>query len=576
MTARKRAVPTRRIRVGVLLSSPEVPAWIWTAIRDIAASSHAEIVAVAVTAGPRGRRRPFRGLLRRIDELLDHRIPADQDAFVRKDARPLLPGVPVQRLRRRAGAARMLGNEDVAGLQALDLDVLLWLGEGARPRGDVLRVARAGLWSFHLGDSRERRGGPSGFWEVHDRWPVTGAALQILADDPARSLTLGRTSTATVPTSIKRTRNALVWAALPLLERALEALRREGVDAFLDRVVRENAAPSFYSNRRFRSPGLADLLVHAARRATRLAWIVVRRPVSRQQWVLYYGLADDLIEDCSRLRPLAPPVDRFWADPHVVMVGDRYFVFVEELPYATGKGHIAVIEIDDEGRPGPARKVLEEAHHLSYPLVFEHDGDYFMVPESAARRTIDLYRATAFPDRWAFVEHLMTGIEAYDATLLREHDRWWLFASVIKYPGAGSGELVLYSSDRLTGGDWRLHPASPLWSDVTGARPAGAILRRNGRLFRPAQDGSGLYGRAIKLNEILELTEDSYRERLVSRIEPGWNRRITRTHTIAHAGRLTVVDALWRRSRWAVPTLRRADETAATDDQARRSLRASS
>ena len=576
MTARRRAVPTRRTRVGLLLSSPEVRAWAWTAIRDIAASRHAEIVAVAISAGRRGRRRPFRGLLRRIDELLDRRIPADQDAFVRKDARPLLPGVPVQRLRRSEGGARTPGNEDVSGLQARDLDVLLWFGEGGRPRGDLLRVARAGLWSFHLGDRRERRGGPSGFWEVHDRWPVTGAALQILTDDPARSLTLGRTSTATVPTSIKRTRNALVWAALPLLERALEALGREGVDAFLDRVVRENAAPSFYSNRRFRSPGLADLLVHAARRATRLAWIVARRPVSRQQWVLYYGLADDLIEDCSRLRPLAPPVDRFWADPHAVIVGDRYFVFVEELPYATGKGHIAVIEIDAEGRPGPARKVLEEAHHLSYPLVFQHDGDYFMVPESAARGTIDLYRATAFPDRWAFVEHLMTGIEAYDATLLHEHDRWWLFASVIKYPGAGSGELVLYSSDRLAGGDWRLHPASPLWSDVTGARPAGAILRRNGRLFRPAQDGSGLYGRAIKLNEILELTEDTYREQLVSRIEPGWNRRIMRTHTIAHAGRLTVVDALWRRSRWALPTLGREEETAATDDQARRSLRASS
>jgi hypothetical protein len=219
--------------------------------------------------------------------------------------------------------------------------------------------------------------------------------------------------------------------------------------------------------------------------------------------------------------------------------------------------------------------VLEEAHHLSYPLVFEHEGDYFMVPESAARGTIDLYRATAFPDRWTFVEHLMTGIDAYDATLLREHDRWWLFASVIRYRGAGSGELVLYSSDRLIGGDWRLHPASPLWSDVTGARPAGAILRRNGRLFRPAQDGSGLYGRAIRLNEILELTEATYRERLVSQIEPGWNRRIKRTHTLAHAGRLTVVDALWRRSRCALALTPRTDELASADDQARRSFTAS-
>jgi len=217
--------------------------------------------------------------------------------------------------------------------------------------------------------------------------------------------------------------------------------------------------------------------------------------------------------------------------------------------------------------------VLAEPHHLSYPFVFEHDGAIYMVPESGERGTVDLYRATSFPDRWTFVEHLMTGLEAYDATLLREHDRWWLFASVFKYKGAGSGELNLYSSDRLIGGEWRLLPASPLSSLVTGSRPAGAILRRNGRLYRPAQDGSGIYGRAIKLYEILELTEDTYREQLVSSIEPAWNPRITRTHTLAHTGRLTVLDALWSRSRWTLPPGRSG--RLATADQERRSFRAS-
>jgi hypothetical protein len=315
-------------------------------------------------------------------------------------------------------------------------------------------------------------------------------------------------------------------------------------------------------------------VVHAARRTARLAELVARRRLRRQQWILYYGLADDLVQACWRLRPLVPPGDRFWADPHVLEVGGRYYVFIEELLYARGRGHISVIEIDADGRSGAARKVLEEPHHLSYPFVFEHEGAMYMVPESAERGTVDLYRAESFPDRWTFVEHLITGLDAYDATLLREHDRWWLFTSVIRYKGAGSGELNLYSSDRLIGGDWRLHPASPLSSLVTGARPAGAIFRRNGRLYRPAQDGSGLYGRAIKLHEILELTEDVYREELVSSIEPAWNRRITRTHTLAHAGRLTVLDALWTRSRWAIPALR-GEEPAATTDQEPRSLTAS-
>lgn len=562
---------TGRIRVGLLLDSLDVRAWVWTAIHEMITSSHVEIVAVGIVAGAgdagaqadNGRGMPFRRALQRIDELLDRRIPADEDAFVRKNARPLIADKPVLQLERLGSSSpAVLAPEGVAALKALDLDTVLWFGNGDL-RGDILHVARAGVWSIHQGDDRKRRGGPPGFWEVHEGWPVTGGSLEILGDNPEHGQTLGRTAIATVPTSIKRTRNALIWTALPLLGRALEQLHSEGVENFLQRTARENASPIFYSNPLFGSPGLTDLVVHGARRVARLVDNVARKRIGRQQWNLYYALGDDLVRACWRLRPLVPPIDRFWADPHVLEVGDRYFVFVEELIYATGKGHISVIEIDGEGHCSPSRKVLEEPHHLSYPFVFEHDGDIFMVPESSARGTVDLYRAASFPDRWDFVEHLMTGIDAVDATLLRERDRWWLFASVTKYRGAGSGELNLYSSDRLIGGNWRPHPANPLSSDVTRSRPAGAILGRGGRLYRPAQDGSGVYGRAIQLHEILELTETAYREELVTSIEPRWNHRVTRTHTLAHAGRLTVLDALVTTFRWGTAsTAERGDERA--------------
>ncbi len=549
----------KRLRVGLLLDSFEVPAWVRVAIDEVAASSYGRIVVVALTgAGERNGQSSgplhrvgsaFRQLLWRLDQLADLRIPADRDAFAPRDTRGALKGVPVQRVDpMQAGDVDTFAAEDIAALRAMNLDVVLRFGT-REIRGDILGVARSGVWAFRHSENRIA-GGPAGFWEVHESSPVSGASLQLLTDDPDGGPVLARTSTATVLTSIKRNRNGLYWKALPLLTRTLERLQRDGPVAFRENVDRANAAPIFYSKRLFRSPGARDILSHAVRRLARLARLVGRKLLTRQQWVLFYGLADDLETACWRLQPLVPPRDRFWADPHVLKVGDRYYVFVEELLFASGKGHVSVIEIDGEGHHSAARKVLEEPHHLSYPFAFEHDGGYFMIPESSGRRTIDLYRASSFPDRWTFVEHLMTNLEAVDVTLLNEGGRWWLFASVIIHPGDDAGELLLYSSDRLIGGEWRLHPASPLTSDVWNSRPAGAILRRNGRLYRPAQDGSGTYGRAIKLNEIVELSEVAYQEQEVTGIEPDWDARITRTHTLAHVGRLTVLDALRPRWKW--------------------------
>jgi hypothetical protein len=537
-----------------------VPLWVWAAIRELMGSSYAQIVVVAVNGRapeqapeewPARLRRNAERLLTRVDALSDRRVPAKHDAFRSRDAGPLLAGVPVLHVDPAPPEApETFGPDHLAELRALELDVLVRLGFPVL-RGGILDVARSSVWSFDHGDREAGHGSPVAFWEVHDAAPVTVATLRLLSNDEGGDLELARTTSATVPTSVRRNRNALYWKALPLLPRALQRLQLEGDATFLANARRTTAAATPDATQAPREPNLTDLAVHATRRLGRLAGIAGRTLLMRRQWILFYTLADDLVTDGAGLRPLIPPIDRFWADPHVLRVDGRYFVFVEELEFAADKGRIAVIEIDDAGQPSAARTVLEEVHHLSYPFVFEHDGDFYMIPESSERRTVDLYRASSFPDRWTFVEHLLTNINAVDATLLFEGDRWWLFASVTEHRGANSGELNLYSSDRLTGGEWRLHPSSPLSTDVSNSRPAGAILRRDGRLIRPAQDGSGVYGRAIRLQEVLALSEREYGEREIGVIEARWDPRITRTHTLAHVERLTVLDALWHRWRWS-------------------------
>ena len=47
-------------------------------------------------------------------------------------------------------------------------------------KGEILKIPKNGIWSFHHGDNEVNRGGPPGFWEIIYNQPVTGVTLQIL------------------------------------------------------------------------------------------------------------------------------------------------------------------------------------------------------------------------------------------------------------------------------------------------------------------------------------------------------------------------------------------------------------
>lgn len=271
-----------------------------------------------------------------------------------------------------------------------------------------------------------------------------------------------------------------------------------------------------------------------------------------EQWYLLYRFSTGLPTSFAAFDPLMPPRDRFWADPHIVMAGNRYYVFVEEYLFAIGKGRIAVLEIDEHGRCGESVPVLEQPYHLSYPCVFEWDGTYYMVPESAANGTIELYESADFPYKWRFKMNLMQGIFAVDSSLLHYAGRWWLFSGIAQDPTfLPYAQLYLFYADSPVTSKWQSHPLNPLVSDATTGRPAGSVCANDGTLLRPSQDCSKRYGYGFDLNEILELSCTEYAERHAISVRPTWDTKVLATHTFARAGRLIVIDAFAQTPRLA-------------------------
>ena len=286
---------------------------------------------------------------------------------------------------------------------------------------------------------------------------------------------------------------------------------------------------------------------------TAIDWIEIRlRPLwGFDQWILLFDYGDELSTDMSRFERIVPPKDRGWADPFVVFINDRHYVFLEEIVYATGKGRISCMEITAPGQWEEPRPVLEQEHHLSYPFLFEFEERLFMLPESRTAKVIEVYECMEFPTRWELRHTLMKDVVAVDSTLHHHGDRWWLFCNIVETPGGSScDELFLFSADSPLSDVWTPHPLNPIISDATRARPAGRLFTHEGQLHRPSQNCTPIYGYGFGLNAVDVLSDTDFEERRVSSTSPDWDARIVGTHTFNFESRMTVADALLRRRRW--------------------------
>jgi hypothetical protein len=233
---------------------------------------------------------------------------------------------------------------------------------------------------------------------------------------------------------------------------------------------------------------------------------------------------------------------RVYADPFLFEHQGRHHLFCEEVPRGSKQGVISHTELHLDGTSAQApTPVLRAPYHLSYPCVFAHDGEIFMIPETSTAQRVELYRATSFPDSWVRDAILIDDILAVDTTFFEHDGRLWLFTAVAA-PGASySDELHLFWAERLRG-PWRAHVRNPVVSDVRGARPAGAIQRWGSRIVRPVQDCSRRYGWAVSFREIDNLSDTAYAEHEIDRLEPSDLIDARATHTYAADTRFEAID----------------------------------
>jgi hypothetical protein len=237
------------------------------------------------------------------------------------------------------------------------------------------------------------------------------------------------------------------------------------------------------------------------------------------------------------------PAGMFRADPFGLWRDGFLHVFVETFDYRSYVGHIDVLTYDAGLNLTGCREALRQPWHLSYPFVFEADGEVWLLPEAYKSGTLTLYRAHDFPLGWQPVCRIPLDGPAIDATPLFHQGKWWLFYTPSHSRAARRSHLHVAWSDKLTG-PWQVHPRNPVWVDVTGARPGGTARIEDGAIILPVQDCGATYGRAIRELRIAVLDESRFEATDRDGVEaPSWMAPFTDgLHTLATAGPVTLVD----------------------------------
>ena len=269
-----------------------------------------------------------------------------------------------------------------------------------------------------------------------------------------------------------------------------------------------------------------------------------------KQWILLIKRAGkNERPSWNDFQPLIPPSDRLWADPFVWMDKENYYIFYEEKLYSSDRGHIACLTLDREMNPVDNQVVLQRPYHLSYPFIFENQGQIYMIPETEQNHAVELYQCMDFPTHWVLTKTLLSDIQAVDPTLLEANGKWWLFVN-IRSGKKTWDTLNLFYANHFLSDRWTPHPRNPIVKDIRSARPAGRIFQHNGQWIRPSQDCSVRYGYAVNFNQISVLTESDYAEHREWYLEPLARRNLLGTHTWNEAGGLTAIDALIRARRY--------------------------
>lgn len=230
------------------------------------------------------------------------------------------------------------------------------------------------------------------------------------------------------------------------------------------------------------------------------------------------------------------------ADPFMYEADGEHYLFVELFENKKNKACIAYYKFID-GKPVYQGKIIEQPYHMSYPCVFEYNGEHYMIPETSANQSIDLYRATAFPQKWEKVKTLVSGVRYIDTTVLKRNDHYYAVSYQRTAQGWGLDAFALDMEKMAMTKTASKHYAANV------CRPAGHFIQKD-ELLRPAQNCARKYGENLILYCVDHFDSSRYEEHEKSHVDVSgiqMDKKPNRIHTYNCDSLYEVVDVYFEK-----------------------------
>lgn len=427
----------------------------------------------------------------------------------------------------RKGIGTYLDADSIEYVKSLKLDLGLRLGFGIL-RGEILTIPKAGIWSFHHGDSRTLRGSPVGFWECCFKTPTISVTLQKINDSLDGGVVVGKSETNRHFSMLVNRRKAYDLS-IALLKKEMSCFPGNNI----------LPVPP-YDREMLKISKLGPVIVYLRQFYHEISKKVLYRflqniSIYPFHWELAIVEGDPLKARYDKFNRLTINRNSFSADPFAISLDNKTWIFYESYPYSSMKGKIDVGYLNELGELVHVGTALEKETHLSYPFLLKDGDDIYMIPESSEDKSLVIYKSVDFPLKWEVYDEGFKGESIIDCVVYREsNDNYWWFLNKKTSRDINDTELFIYNSCDLSLKNLKAHARNPVIINSTTGRNGGDIFMHDGDLVRTSQVNiDGVYGKAIAFNRIKLLNLEEYQEELIDIIRPNFDKNLVGLHHLS-------------------------------------------